>query len=72
MHEEHTRDTRRKGPTGIVGKILLGAMGLFFWFGDRALRDFWHFSFWNSLMAWAAVFGLFLIGGIAYAHRQDG
>jgi len=62
------KDKPRTVKLGPIQKLLYGAVGLFFLFGDKALRDFWHFDFWTSMIAWAGVFGVFLIGAIVVSH----
>jgi len=44
----------------------------FFWFGDRALREIWHLSFFASLMIWGGVLGTLVIDGVIWAHLRDG
>ncbi|HEX4309301.1 MAG TPA: hypothetical protein VHZ25_04690 [Acidobacteriaceae bacterium] len=60
-----------KKPPGAVARICLMLLGLFFWLGDRALRQIWHFSFFASVMIWAGGIGVFLIGGLIYMHFRD-
>jgi hypothetical protein len=68
---EREAGTGTKKPRSLVAKTLAVPLGLFFWFGDRALREFWHFSFFASLMIWAAVLGVVLIGGLIWAHLRE-
>jgi hypothetical protein len=70
--DDSPQDRGAAKPAKIVQKILAGALGLFFLVGDRALREFWHFSFFGSLMVWAGVLGAVLIGGLIWAHLRDG
>lgn len=58
----------KRKPLGPVGWIVGGPLALFFWFGDRALREFWHFSFFASVTIWAAVLGAVVIGGTVFVH----
>lgn len=54
------------------GKVFAGILGMFFLFGDRALREFWHMSFWGSLIVWAGALGVVVIGALIYFHlRKD-
>ncbi|MGD0367930.1 MAG: hypothetical protein ABSA94_10765 [Acidobacteriaceae bacterium] len=69
--DERKAGTGTKKPRSLVAKILALSLGLFFWFGDRALREFWHFSFFASLMIWAGVLGVVVIGGLIWAHLRD-
>jgi hypothetical protein len=41
-------------------------------FEDRALREFWHFSFFASLMIWGGVMGVLLMAGVIRAHLRNG
>jgi hypothetical protein len=52
----------------ILSKIVIGATAIFFWFGDRALREFWHFSFGASVMIWAGVLTAIIVGAIFISH----
>jgi hypothetical protein len=65
-------ETVGKNRRSLAAKILGVPVGLFFWFGDRVLREFWHFSFFASLMIWGGVPGAVLIGGVIWAHLRNG
>ncbi|MGC2299808.1 MAG: hypothetical protein WA476_13465 [Acidobacteriaceae bacterium] len=64
--------TVEKNRGSVAARILGVPVGLFFWFGDRALREIWHFSFFASLMIWAGALGAVVIGGVIWAHLRNG
>jgi len=49
----------------------MGSAGLIFWFGDRALREFWHFPSSTSLMAWAAALGAVIVLAVLLTSLID-
>lgn len=61
-------ESDKKQTRGAARWIVGGPVALFFWFGDRALREIWHFSFFASLVIWSGVLGAVLIAGLIYAH----
>ncbi len=70
MPEPEGEKPPRKSLSG-PGRIFAGVLGMFFLFGDRALREFGHMSFFGSLIVWAGVLGFVLIGGLIYFHLRD-
>ena len=62
------RESAPVKPTKILWKILAGVLALFFWVGDRVLRELFHFSFMTSMMVWSGVLGAVLIGWVIWAN----
>jgi hypothetical protein len=73
LKADHEREpgSGTKKPRSLAARILGVPVGLFLWFGDRALREFWSFSFFASLMIWAGVLGVVVIGGLIWAHLRE-
>jgi hypothetical protein len=70
--DDSPQDRGAAKPTKLVQKILLGALALFLLFGDRALREIWHFSFFASPMIYGGVLLAFLVGSLIWVYFRDG
>jgi hypothetical protein len=59
------------GKKSALRNVFFGAVGVFFLVGDRTLREFGHFSLWGSLIIWAGVLGVLLVGWVIYANLSE-
>lgn len=72
MDKQPQPETPKRRVLKVLSNIFFGAVGMLFFFGDRALREFWHFSFWASVIIWAGVLGVIVISGVVVYHLLDG
>lgn len=66
-----------KAVAQVTSKALLMIGGLIFFFGDRALRDFWKVNFANSLLAIPCGIGVLCVGAaiqtsLSKSERKEG